>query len=168
MKLERHPLDTETFRPGVTQWYGLGKTLALRWAYRAYGGVHPGIDFYSPVGRPVFHTVRKGRVSFIGRLGGYGLTVKVRCEIPKDGRTEIGVMYNHLSRVSSAIAVGRLVTLGQVLGYSGGAKGDPNAGYSTGPHLHYAYWDTSLRGVGKEHFVDPKPYFKEGGIDLVN
>jgi murein DD-endopeptidase MepM/ murein hydrolase activator NlpD len=144
----------------------MGATMKLRWTYRAYWGIHPGIDFYAPVGRPVFHVVNKGRVVFIGKNGGYGLTVKVRCEIPKNRRTEIGVMYNHLSRVSSAIAVGRLVTLGQVIGYSGGAKGDPNAGTSTGPHLHFAYWDTSLKGVGKEHFIDPKPYFAAGGVTL--
>ena len=64
------------------------------------------------------------------------------------------------------MVVGNLVKEGQIIGYSGGAKGDPNAGYSTGPHLHFTYWDSSLKGVGKEHFVDPKPYFTEGGISL--
>lgn len=166
MKLTRHPLDTATFQPGVNQWFGRAATLRFRLGYWAYGGIHPGIDFYAPVGRPVFHVVNKGRVVFIGRLGGYGLTVKVRCEIPPNGKTEIGVMYNHLSRIPSGLKVGHLVKEGQTIGYSGGAKGDPNAGFSTGPHLHFAYWDTSLPGVGKEHFVDPKPYFTQGNVSL--
>ena len=166
MKLTKHPLDAGTFQPGVNQWFERGRTWTLRWAYRAYGGIHPGIDFYAPVGRPVFHTVNKGRVIWVGKNGGYGLTVKVRCEWDNAHRNDIGVWYCHLTKASPEMVVGNLVKEGQIIGYSGGAKGDPNAGYSTGPHLHFTYWDSSLKGVGKEHFVDPKPYFTEGGISL--
>lgn len=44
--------------------------------------------------------------------------------------------YAHLSRV--LVRVGDTVRQGQVIGYSGGAPSDqPNAGTSTGPHLHF-------------------------------
>ena len=162
MKLTTRPVPQH-----VTQWYEkkpFGSRLYF--AYLAYGGWHPGIDFGCPVATPVRHVVNKGRVIFVGKYGGYGLTVKVRCEWDATHAHEIGVQYSHLTRVSSAIKVGQLVTENQVIGYSGGAKGDPNAGFSTGPHLHFGLWDTSLKGLGKEHYVDPRPYFKEGNISL--
>jgi len=159
-------LTTRPVPHAVTQRFGRAATLYLRLKYWAYGGIHPGIDFGCPVATPVQHVVGKGRVIFIGKNGGYGLTVKVRCEWDATHTKDIGVWYCHLTRVSSALAVGRLVVKDQVIGYSGGAKGDPNAGFSTGAHLHLGYYDKTLPGVGTDHFVDPTPYFKEGGITL--
>ncbi len=43
--------------------------------------------------------------------------------------------YAHLSRFG--VSVGQTVKEGQTIAYSGGAKGMPGAGYSTGPHLHF-------------------------------
>lgn len=48
--------------------------------------------------------------------------------------------YMHLSGVD--VASGTHVTKGQVIGQSGGTKGTPGAGGSTGPHLHFEYSPT--------------------------
>lgn len=158
MKLTVHPLKTKTFTPVLTQGYGKAKTVWLRLLYRAFGGYHPGLDWGGRgiTARPIFHAADKGRVTFAGKDGGWGICVRVRCEITSKG--VIHLIYAHLSAVDKGILVGQLVKPKQVIGYVG------NTGSSTAPHLHFGYGDTSLPGVGKDHWVDPTPYFEQGGI----
>lgn len=47
--------------------------------------------------------------------------------------------YMHLSGVAAGIEDGEVVTKGQPIGLSGGTRGTPGAGGSTGPHLHFEY-----------------------------
>ncbi len=89
---------------------------------------HPGIDIRAPVGTPV-KAAAGGYVAWNkrGRLyGNYTMLIHPG---------NIATVYAHLLRF-----LGRpdtYVERGSVIGQSGGRPGDPGAGLSTGPHLHF-------------------------------
>ncbi|MEL7783751.1 peptidoglycan DD-metalloendopeptidase family protein [Citromicrobium bathyomarinum] len=114
---------------------------------------HGGVDIPVPVGTPVT-AVGDGVVEFVGPKGNYGNTIVIRI----DDRTQ--VLDAHLSRF--AVEVGDAVKKGEIIGFSGGARGAPGAGNSTGPHLHH-----ELRREGKP--VDPFGSYSinEGMADVV-
>lgn len=91
-----------------------------------YGNVrmHTGVDFAAPLGTPVQATA-PGRVSFVGRRGGYGRVVEI------SHGTHTVTRYAHLSAVAEGLAVGRRVQAGEVIGRVGAT------GTATGPNLHY-------------------------------
>lgn len=91
-----------------------------------YGGMRPhnGIDLAAPTGTPVIATA-PGRVSFMGRQGGYGQVIEVEHDTGAISR------YTHLSRISPQLVVGDLVNAGESLGEVG------SSGVATGPNLHY-------------------------------
>lgn len=90
---------------------------------------HKGLDISAPQGTPIYAPA-KGKVTFSGRDGGYGLTMTV------DHGTGITTRYAHLHSV--AVKAGQKITRGQLLAYVG------STGRSTGPHLHY---EVRLNGV---------------------
>jgi len=107
----------------------LGARLTSRFGNRrhpVYGGVRPhnGIDLAAPYGTPVI-TTAPGRISFIGRQGGYGRVMEVEHDTGAISR------YTHLSRFSPHLVVGDLVNAGETLGEVGAS------GVVTGPNLHY-------------------------------
>ena len=83
---------------------------------------HHGTDFGAKRGTPLL-AVNSGRVSFAGRLGGYGKVVKIK----HSGGYES--LYAHQSRIR--VKRGQRVKKGQIIGYVG------STGRSTGPHLHF-------------------------------
>ncbi len=89
---------------------------------------HPGTDLPTPVGTPV-RAAAGGYVAWnrVGRQ--YGNYIMV---IHPNG---IATVYAHLS--AFAAKPDTYVERGEVIGYSGGRPGDPGAGLSTGPHLHF-------------------------------
>lgn len=92
---------------------------------------HRGRDFGVGVGTPVVAPaagiITSSRLG-TGRQKGNGLFVVIN-----HGKgTETLLL--HLSE--SEVVTGQIVEAGQVIGKSGGAKGNPNSGRSTGPHLH--------------------------------
>ena len=87
---------------------------------------HRGIDYAAPVGTPV-RAAGEGRVVFRGTQGGYGNVVMVA----HPGGVE--TVYGHLSHFAAALAVGKRVQQGELVGYVG------MTGLATGPHLHYEY-----------------------------
>lgn len=102
----------------VTDWFG--------WrTHPVYGTrhYHDGMDIGVPIGTPVL-SVTRGRVSYVGYLGGYGLTVKV------DHGDGLVTLYAHLSQAN--VEVGQSVGGGEQVALSG------NTGTSTGPHLHFS------------------------------
>lgn len=89
---------------------------------------HQAVDFRVPNNHPVHSTIN-GTVTRVGRLGGYGLTVEVRDAYGYTHR------FAHLS--SANVKPGQQITPGKVFALTGGVRGNPNSGTSTGPHLHY-------------------------------
>ncbi len=87
---------------------------------------HKGVDYAAPRGTPVLSTA-DGRVSFLGRKGGYGKTVVLR-----HGST-YSTLYAHLSSYKSKLRPGSAVEQGQVIGFVG------KTGMATAPHLHYEF-----------------------------
>jgi len=84
---------------------------------------HPGLDFPSNQGTPVYAT-GNGSVEFVNfDNSGYGLHIIINHGFGY--RT----LYAHLSKVS--VRVGEKVKRGQLIGYVG------STGLSTAPHLHY-------------------------------
>ncbi len=105
---------------------------------------HHGTDFGAKRGTPLL-AVNTGKVSFAGRMGGYGKVVKIK----HAGGYES--LYAHQSRIR--VKRGQYVKKGQIIGYVG------NTGRSTGPHLHfglmrYGRWIDPMRVLRKESIKD--------------
>ena len=83
---------------------------------------HHGMDFGARRGTPLL-AVYDGKVSFAGRLGGYGRVVKIKHPSGYES------LYAHQSRIK--VHRGQHVKKGQTIGYVG------STGRSTGPHLHF-------------------------------
>jgi murein DD-endopeptidase MepM/ murein hydrolase activator NlpD len=83
---------------------------------------HTGIDITAPIGTPVVASA-KGRVSFVGSQGDYGLMVDI-----DHGYGHV-TRYAHLSR--AGVKVGQEVARGEIIGAVG------RSGLAAGPHLHY-------------------------------
>ncbi|MCB0325098.1 MAG: peptidoglycan DD-metalloendopeptidase family protein [Bdellovibrionales bacterium] len=96
---------------------------------------HNGVDFAAPTGTPV-RTVADGKVSFAGKKGGGGLTIKIQ------HNDRYSTAYLHLSKIAKGLRKGSTVKRGEVIGAVG------MTGLATGPHLHYSLYDR-----GK--YVDP-------------
>jgi len=96
---------------------------------------HHGVDYAAPTGTPV-HSIGDGRVSFVGRKGGYGR----RVEIKHNSIYSTG--YAHLSRYAKGIKNGDFVKQGQLIGYVG------MSGTATGPHLDFRVYKNG-------HPIDP-------------
>lgn len=127
----REALDTV----GTLNWPinpGFGITCEFHCAgypYQNVLGPHTGIDIRAPMGTPV-------------RAAADGYVARVRAPVSPQYAyilivhgDNISTVYGHLASV--AVAEGRFVTRGQVIGGSGGAPGTLGAGLSTGPHLHF-------------------------------
>ncbi len=102
---------------------------------------HHGTDFGARRGTPLL-SVADGRISFSGRMGGYGNVVKIK----HAGGYES--LYAHQSRRRAKR--GQKVKKGQIIGYVG------STGRSTGPHLHfglmrYGRWIDPMRVLGKKY-----------------
>ncbi len=99
----------------------------------AYKVQHLGVDLRAAVGTSV-QAVNNGKVVLAENLADYGNTLVI------DHGLGIYSLYLHLS--SFKVAVGDMVTLGQVVALSG------DTGYVLGPHLHFSI---KIKGVS----VDP-------------
>lgn len=87
--------------------------------YRA----HLGTDYAAKTGTPI-KAVADGRVSFVGRKGGYGKTVEIT---HANGYKSL---YAHTNGFAKGLKSGQSIKQGQVIAYVG------STGTSTGPHLH--------------------------------
>ena len=97
-----------------------------RRTHPVYGNVrmHTGVDFAAARGTPVKATA-PGRVSFIGRRGGYGRVVEI------SHGSDTLTRYAHLSEVPDTLEQGQRVMAGDIIGRVGAT------GTATGPNLHY-------------------------------
>jgi murein DD-endopeptidase MepM/ murein hydrolase activator NlpD len=86
--------------------------------------MHTGVDFAAPHGTPVYATA-PGRISFIGRRGGYGRVVEIA------HGSDTMTRYAHLSSAPEGLSIGDRVAAGDMIGRVGAT------GTATGPNLHY-------------------------------
>ena len=93
---------------------------------------HAGADWAIPQGTTLKHVGGTGTVTGVGHLGNYGQRVAVTLD--EGDYKGFFMTYAHLSSVS--VKKDDKVSYGTVLGRTGGAKGTPGAGNSTGAHLH--------------------------------
>jgi hypothetical protein len=107
---------------------------------------HQGIDIAVPVGTPVVAPEAGKIIAQAVQANGAGLYIKMSSTDGK--RVHI---FMHLSKY--IVTKGDTVAQGDDLGESGGKKGDPLAGNSTGPHLH---WGVSEGGK----WIDPETLIK--------
>lgn len=114
-------------------------------------GDHNGIDIGVPVGTIIKSPLAGKVVRKTTQTNGAGLYVAIRYVATLGFYFDIYFM--HLHTVDASISVGVNVSEGQRIGTTGGAIGDPNAGHSTGPHLHL-----EIRKNGTIP-VDPKYFF---------
>ena len=99
---------------------------------------HQGID-YGVAENTSITAAADGVVTEVGSGGGYGNYV-----IIKHGSKS--TLYAHLN--TALVSKGQTVKKGTVIAKSGGRKGAPGAGHSTGPHLHFEVRDNGGRGAG--------------------
>jgi len=98
------------------------------WLSQPHHCCMPAIDIGVPVGTPVF-AVTNGLAIRIDQPGGCGWGYQINGD---DGSNYI---YCHFT--NPTVPSGTKVRAGDQLGLSGGAKGAPGAGNSTGAHLHF-------------------------------
>lgn len=108
---------------------------------------HRGIDYSLPMGSPVLASA-DGVVSETGTHRQYGYYVIIRHAAKSS-------LYGHLSKI--LVKKGQRVRRGEQIALSGGKKGHPGAGSSTGPHLHFEI--RAHGGVGAQDRQDPKGFF---------
>jgi murein DD-endopeptidase MepM/ murein hydrolase activator NlpD len=87
---------------------------------------HKGVDYAAKRGTPI-RASGDGKVSFIGRKGGFGRAIFIQ----HGGRYT--TVYGHLNGYARGIKSGKRVKQGQIIGYVG------SSGLATGPHLHYEF-----------------------------
>ena len=117
---------------------------SYRWNEKRSYETHQGIDIPAKVGTPI-KAIADGKVIGAGNLGsmcGDGISIE-HADGFKSG-------YCHLSGIK--VSNGDIVKVGDVIGLSGGAKGAPGSGNSSGPHLHL-----TLRKDGQK--VNPLQFF---------
>jgi murein DD-endopeptidase len=117
---------------------------------------HGGIDLPADVGTPVT-MIAGGRVDktvLDHPVAGHYVDV--------DHGNGYWSRYLHLSRID--VKPGQTLAVGGQVGLSGGGKGIPGAGRTTGPHLHLEVWQGKPYAGGKP--VDPEPLLTVELADL--
>jgi murein DD-endopeptidase MepM/ murein hydrolase activator NlpD len=99
--------------------------------------MHEGIDIRAPIGTPV-KSAAPGRVQFVGRKRGYGITIIMR----HDGYS---TLYAHLNK--AFVRIGTELAAGAVMAEVG------RTGNATGAHLHFE--KILPRGP-----IDPMPFLQ--------
>ena len=128
---------------------GLGKNQA--WGQR-WGRKHKGVDLSANAGTRVV-SILDGKIIKAGNFNdNYGGQVLVQHDTPE------GTVYSRYAHLRKwYVRPNQKVSKGEKLGESGGEKGDPNAGRSTGPHLHFEIMDKGQRDM------DPAPFLAGAG-----
>lgn len=104
---------------------------------------HPGTDLRAAVGTPVY-AAAGGYVAWTRLGSAYGNYMM----LIHPGN--MATIYAHLTKF--AVEPDTYVQRGQLIGYSGGMPGQPGAGLSTGPHLHFEVRQNGIP-VNPENFL---------------
>ncbi|MGI3779180.1 MAG: peptidoglycan DD-metalloendopeptidase family protein [Janthinobacterium lividum] len=124
-----------------------GRTITQTWAQHQANGSLGGIDFAMPVGSPL-PACGAGTITNVPNDGTGGNTVVIDLG---------GGWKSHYLHLSKFTTNGLKVAQKDVVGWSGGARGAPGAGSSTGPHCHWHLIDPN--GVR----VNPLEHLTSGG-----
>jgi len=139
----------------VTQKFG---NKNCKWYKNFQNCGHPGIDFGTPVGTLIL-PARDGvviRSELNGGIGeGYGNLVVV-------DHGDFQTWHGHLL-VRNVVKGDHVIEGITGLGLSGGEKGLPESGTSTGPHIHFG---VNVKGGANDGFVDPIKYLKNKEEDM--
>lgn len=127
-----------------------------------------GTDYAVVVGTPVFAMFAGIARYRVAGTGGWTITI----EAPNG---QVGELM-HLSRSNDFVLGGpsRPVLEGELVAWSGGAKGAPGSGSATGPHLHAHVIVAGVRYGMEEYLADPQfagagtPIEEEEMSDIVN
>jgi|TARA_B100000085_G_scaffold282463_1_gene311013 murein DD-endopeptidase MepM/ murein hydrolase activator NlpD len=111
---------------------------------------HGGLDIGTPVGTNIA-LAEDGEIVAAGRYGGYGNLIDAW--LPKTG------VQLRMAHLASIVKNSGSFKAGEVIGKTGGAAGDPGAGSSTGPHLHFEM-DRVKGGAAYGGSGDPTPFAK--------
>lgn len=145
-----HLADTFANNPNsAVQWpFEVGVPISSWFGYRSCAGCssnHQGLDFNPGEGTPIV-AIADGVVTDVGNPNGsFGVYATISHQI--DGQN-VSSLYAHMLNGSLALAVGDVVTKGQLVGQVG------STGQSTGPHLHFGIY---LDGTTA---IDPYPWMK--------
>lgn len=108
-----------------------GMYLAPQYKNRRF--IHMGVDFWGPVGHPVF-SIYDGTVAYTAnhqQEGNYGPTLILHHVI---GETDLYALYGHLSEKSiEKLSIGQIVRKGEKVG----ELGERSENGEWHPHLHY-------------------------------
>lgn len=129
---------------------GLGKN--SKWGPR-WGRKHKGVDLSANAGTRVV-SILDGKVVKVGNFNdGYGGQVLIQHDTPE------GTYYSRYAHLRKwYVRQNQPVSAGEKIGESGGEQNDPNAGRSTGPHLHFEILDKGMRDM------DPAPFLAGAGL----
>lgn len=109
----------------------------------ATSSFHSGTDIYAPMGTPI-NAVLPGVVTYaMDSHGGHGIYVKI------DHGDGVETLYAHISTL--ACKKNDLVNQGDIIGYVG------STGKSTGPHLHFEWWENGSHTDAMNHLAAVKP-----------
>jgi len=111
---------------------------------KAWGGTHAGVDIAVPQGTR-FKSLLEGEVIEAGEEKGWGGTIVIRDAKGAEHRI------SHLSELNPNIKPGTVISQGQIIAMTGGAKRQKGSGNSTGAHIDYR-----IRYNGK--YIDPLTY----------
>lgn len=115
---------------------------------------HNGIDIAIPQGTAIYSPVA-GTLKCLFEKNGAGLYLT----IIQDG---IKFFFMHMSKTVIPVNGSKVVKEGDLIGYSGGKRGDKNSGRSTGPHLHF---ETRRSPYSKSNAFNPVVFFSDTLID---
>ena len=123
---------------------------------------HNGIDIGIPVGTPIVAPVNCVVEWFRVDKNGYGLYLVLKAKatdfsFDQNGADDYYLVFAHLSSYQSGLFSGKEIKVGEVVAYTGGdPKDKPNAGASTGPHLHF---EVRIGRNSPSHAVNPLYYW---------
>lgn len=112
-----------------------------------WGRKHKGVDLSANAGTRVV-SILDGKVVKVGNFNdNYGGQILIQHDTPD------GTFYSRYAHLRKwYVRPNQKVSQGEKIGESGGEKGDPNAGRSTGPHLHFEILNSGQREI------DPAPF----------
>lgn len=134
----------------VSSPFGVWRKLPYYKEKRKHNGIDINISQGTPLYAPVSGTLK---CSFEERGAGLYLTIV---------SDDIKFFFMHMSKTVVSVNGSKVVKEGDLIGYSGGAKGDKNAGGSTGPHLHF---EARQKPYSKSKAFNPIVFFSDTLVD---